>query len=89
MATAQLASLEASEATLTPEQLEAVRQASADAFDQTLRVCAIIAGVCILITLGIFKRNPVDLAVRREELMMESLREQRKESDAVPHQSRF
>jgi len=86
---AALASLEASKATLSPEQLQAVRQATADAFDQTLRVCAIIAGVCILITLGIFKRNPVDLTVRREEMLMEDLQEQEKnDSAAVSHESR-
>ena len=68
---AQLLSLESSAGSLSPAQLQAVRQAYSDAFDESLRACAIIAGVCILITLGTYQRKPLSMNDRRQQQLIE------------------
>lgn len=67
----QLASLRDSEKTLSPSQLYAVRKAYSDAFNEDMRVCAIVAGICVLLTLGTFQRNPIDIQTRREQQVVE------------------
>jgi hypothetical protein len=67
----QLATLQSSARTFTPEQLHAVRQAYSDAFREDLRVCAIISGVCILVTLGAFRRRPEPILVARRRFVVE------------------
>lgn len=71
VSTSQLASLRASEKTLSPSQLLAVRKAYSDAFNEDMRVCAIVAGVCVLVALGTFQRNPLDMQARREQQVVE------------------
>jgi hypothetical protein len=66
----ELTNLQASARTLTPEQLHAVRQAYSDAFNEDLRVCAIIAGVCVLVTLGTFRKSPQPVLERRRDQMI-------------------
>ena len=63
----QLASLQYSAKTLSPSQVYAVRKAYSDAFKEDMRVCAILAGVCVLLTLGTFQRNPPDIQARRKQ----------------------
>lgn len=67
----QLASLRDSEKTFTSSQLQAVQRAYSDAFNEDMRVCAIVAGICILLTLGTFQRNPLDIQARREQQVVE------------------
>jgi hypothetical protein len=67
----QLASLRDSEKTFTTSQLQAVRKAYSDAFNEDMRVCAIVAGICVLLTLGTFQRNPLDIQARREQQVVE------------------
>jgi hypothetical protein len=67
----QLASLRDSEKTFTSSQLQAVRRAYSDAFNEDMRVCAIVAGICVLLTLGTFQRNPLDIQARREQQVVE------------------
>lgn len=67
----QLATLHSSAKTFTEEQLYAVRQAYSDAFREDLHVCAIISGVCILITLAAFRRNPEPILVARRRFVVE------------------
>ena len=66
----QLTNLEAAAKTFTEEQLYAVRQAYSDAFNEDMRVCAIVAGICILVTLGAFRRNPQPVMERRKDQMI-------------------
>ena len=66
----QVARLKSSTSTLSPAQRLAIRVAYSDAFNETLLVCAIIAGVCVLVTLGTFRRHPQDLAERRQEQLV-------------------
>jgi hypothetical protein len=63
----QLASLQTSEQELSPAQLHAIRQAYSDAFNEVMRVCAIVAGICVLLTIGTFQRNPLDIPERRKQ----------------------
>jgi hypothetical protein len=63
----QLASLQASEKMLSPAQLHAIRQAYSDAFNEDMRVCTVVAGVCVLLTIGTFQRNPIDIPERRKQ----------------------
>jgi hypothetical protein len=61
----QLTNLQEAARSFTIEQLHAVRQAYSDAFNEDMRVSAIIAGVCILVTLGTFRRNTQPILERR------------------------
>ena len=63
----QLASLQYSAKTLSPSQLYAIRKAYSDAFNEDMRVCAILAGVCVLLTLGTFQRNPPHIQEKRKQ----------------------
>jgi hypothetical protein len=81
----QLASLQASASAFTASQIEAVRQAYSDAFSEDMRLCAIIAGICILVTLGTFRRNPPNMQemrrrqVEEEEKRLKGVRESMEE----------
>lgn len=66
----QLTNLQSAAKTFTEEQLYAVRQAYSDAVNEDLRVCAIVAGICILVTLGAFRRNPQPVRERRKDQMI-------------------
>lgn len=44
-----------------------IRKAYNDAFTQTMRVCAIIAGVGVLLTMGTYRRNRGTLKQQRDE----------------------
>ncbi|MCJ1433471.1 hypothetical protein MMC27_002833 [Xylographa pallens] len=70
---AQLASLQATAQTLSPVQLLTVRQAYSDAFSESLKVCAVVMAVCVVVTLGTFQRNPM----RVDEKMEQRAAEQR------------
>jgi uncharacterized protein YsxB (DUF464 family) len=53
------------------EQLEAVRHAHADAFRKDMIVCAAISGVCVVATLGAYRRNPEPILATRGKLIRE------------------
>jgi hypothetical protein len=54
---AQLATLQSSQNTLTEIQINAIRQAYSDAFDEDMRVCAIVACIAALVSVGAWRRN--------------------------------
>lgn len=64
----QLTTLQSSARTFTPAQLQAVREAYADAFTEDLKVCVIISGVCVLVTFGAFRRKPEPIIETRKRL---------------------
>jgi hypothetical protein len=86
----QLASLQSAAASFTSAQTEAVRQAYSDAFHGDMKVCAIVAGTCVLVALGTYQRNPLTLEERAIEQKAEE--EERKVNVGVvvekasPHQ---
>ncbi|KAK2614422.1 hypothetical protein N8I77_001252 [Diaporthe amygdali] len=53
--------------TIIPLQGAAVRKAYNDSFTQTMEVCAIIAGVGVLLTVGTYRRNRGSLEDQRDE----------------------
>lgn len=75
----QLASLQVSASTFTVSQIEAVRQACSDAFSEDMCLCAIIAGVCILVTPDMFRRIPPNM----EEMKQRQVREEEKRLKGV------
>ncbi|KAF7896141.1 hypothetical protein EAF00_006156 [Botryotinia globosa] len=69
----QLASLESSGKSMTDSQLHAVRQAYSDSFSEDMKVCAIVAGVCVSVTVGTWKKNPVTIEQRLREQIAEEV----------------
>lgn len=71
----QVATLQSSAHSLSKTQLRAIRVAYSDAFNESLLVCAVVAGVCVLVTLGTFQRHPQDLMERRQEQLLNHTRD--------------
>ncbi|TGO53866.1 hypothetical protein BCON_0116g00100 [Botryotinia convoluta] len=69
----QLASLESSAKSMTDSQLHAVRQAYSDSFSEDMKVCAIVAGICVLVTIGTWKKNPITIEQRLREQITEEV----------------
>ncbi|TGO25073.1 hypothetical protein BPAE_0088g00250 [Botrytis paeoniae] len=69
----QLASLESSAKSMTYAQLHAVRQEYSDSFSADMKVCATVAGVCVLVTVGTWKKNPVTIEQRLREQITEEV----------------
>jgi hypothetical protein len=63
----QIQSLREAMSHFTPDQIHMVKQAYTDAFDETLVVCSIIAGLSVIITTGCWKKNPVSIEERRKQ----------------------
>jgi hypothetical protein len=71
----QLTNLQTAARNFNPAQLHAVRQAYSNAFNEDMRVCAIVSSLCVLVTLGTFRRhNQPVLERRKEQLMTEQRR---------------
>ena len=77
----QLTNLQTAAKSFSPEQLLSVRQSYSDAFSDDMRTCAIVAGVCVLLTLGVWQRHPVGSMERRKAQIMEE--EMRKRGEAL------
>lgn len=60
-----LANLQA--ANLTEAQYAAVRKTYNDAFTETMKVCAIVAGIGILLSMGTYARDRVPLLEQRKQ----------------------
>jgi hypothetical protein len=65
----EIATLETSVKYMTPEQLIAVRQAYSDSFSESMKVCAIISGVCCVGSCLTWKRAKVDMAAKGNEIL--------------------
>lgn len=60
---------------LTLAQYQAIRQTYATAFSQTMKVCAGIAGLCVLVTLGTYQqKRELITEVRRRQVAAEQKR---------------
>jgi hypothetical protein len=61
---------------LSADEVYAVKRAYTDAFDDTLVVCSIISGVCVLVTLGCWRRNPPSIReMRQQQFTNEAIRQ--------------
>ncbi|KAK7193662.1 hypothetical protein DPSP01_000219 [Paraphaeosphaeria sporulosa] len=63
----QLQSLRNAMSTLSAGEVRVVKQAYTDAFDETLVVCSIFSGLCVLVALGSWRRHPLSIREMREE----------------------
>lgn len=63
----QLESLQDSMAQFSLKQIHGVRQAYTDSFNESLVVCSVIAAVSVLVTVGCWQKNPMDLLERRDQ----------------------
>lgn len=61
----ELQSLHDAARTISPERWQLVREAYTDAFNDTMLASAIIAGVCVLVSAGIWQKNPPSMEERR------------------------
>lgn len=58
---------------LSDSQQAAVRKTYNDAFTKTMMVCAIVAGVGIVLTMGTFRPGRVSLSEQREQMVREEI----------------
>jgi hypothetical protein len=76
LAPSQLQSLRSAMSSLSADEVYAVKRAYTDAFDDTLVVCSIISGVCVLVTLGCWRRNPPSIReMRQQQFTNEAIRQ--------------
>lgn len=78
-----LSNLHNSGSSLTPAQYAVVRKTYNDSFTETMKVCAIIAGVGVLLTMGTYRRGRVPLHTQREQQVRDEIERRRAEKDAV------
>lgn len=63
------------DAALTEAQYAAVRKTYNDAFTETMKVCAIVAGIGVLLTLGTYSRDRLPLLEQRhQQIQAETVR---------------
>lgn len=70
---AALLNLEGSMKDLADTQLATIRSTYNEAFTETMKVCAIVAGVGILVSMGTYRRNRTSLVLQREEKVREEI----------------
>lgn len=70
---AALQDLESGMNNLTSTQRAAVRSTYNTAFTGTMRICAIVAGIGILLSMGTYRRNRTSLVLQREEKVREEI----------------
>ncbi|KAG9238737.1 MFS multidrug transporter-like protein [Amylocarpus encephaloides] len=80
---AQLATFEDSMSSLTPEQLDIIKQTYSDSFSESMKVCAAIAGLGVLATFVVFRRRPVDFMENRKQQIMEDMARRRREGETA------
>ena len=68
---------------LTATQLRAIRKAYNDSFTEAMMVCAIVAGVGILLTLGVYRRNRVTVEEQRKGQIRAEVERRRAQKAAV------
>ena len=65
------------------KSVETLRQAFTDAFNESMVVCAIIAGVCVLVGLFLYKRNAATPMERREMNLVQEMKRRRENQTRV------
>ncbi|KAF3767479.1 hypothetical protein M406DRAFT_39663 [Cryphonectria parasitica EP155] len=80
---AALADLKGAEANLTEAQLAVIRKTYNDSFTETMKVCAIVAGVGVLITLGTYRRGRLSIAEQRQQQVRKETERRRAEKESV------
>lgn len=70
----QLETLQASALNMGPAQLSAVRQTYSDSFSESMKVCAVISGACVLAIMLTFRREKLDIKGRRKVQFIENIK---------------
>ncbi|KUI68292.1 hypothetical protein VM1G_04146 [Cytospora mali] len=78
-----LSNLQNSGSSLTPAQYAAIRKTYNDSFTETMKVCAIVAGIGVLLTLGTYRRDRVPLHAQREQQVRDEIERRRAEKEAM------
>lgn len=67
---------------LPEAQQAAVRKTYNDAFTETMKVCAIVAGIGIVLSMGTYRRGRVSLSEQRQQMVRDEVARRRTEHDA-------
>lgn len=78
-----LSSLQSSGSSLTPAQYAAIRKTYNDSFKETMQVCAIVASIGVLVTMGTYRRQRVPLHAQREQQVRDEIERRRAEKEAL------
>ncbi|PSS02246.1 major facilitator superfamily transporter [Coniella lustricola] len=76
-----LQDLKEAEQRLTPAQLTAIRTAYNNAFTETMKVCAIVTGIGVLIALGTYRHGRVPLGDQRAQQVKAEIERRRAERE--------
>lgn len=79
--TAELQDLSNTLDSLSEAQKAAVRKTYNDAFTRTMMICAIIAGIGILLTMGTYRRGRVSLSEQRGQTVRDEIARRQTEHD--------
>lgn len=64
---------------LSDSEQAAIRKTYNDAFTKTMMVCAIVAGVGVILTTGTFRRGRVSLLEQREQMVRDEISRRQRE----------
>lgn len=76
-----LQDLKDAEQYLSSAQLAAIRKAYNDAFTETMKVCAIVMGIGVLIALGTYRRGRVPFGEQRQQQVRAEIERRRVERE--------
>lgn len=62
-------------------QQAAIRKTYNDSFTEAMKVCAVVAGIGILITMGTYRRDRVPIQKQREQTVCDEIRRRRAEKE--------
>lgn len=68
---------------LTEAQLAVVRKTYNDSFTETMKVCAIVAGIGVLITMGTLRRDRLPLLEQRQQMVQREIARRRAEKETT------
>lgn len=80
---AQLQDLPHTFESLSEAQQAAIRKTYNDAFTKTMMICAIVAGIGVILTMGTYRRGRVSLAEQRAQMVRDEI--SRRQTQHVLH----
>lgn len=83
VSSSELSNLQASGSVLTQAQYAAIRKTYNDSFTETMKVCAIVAGIGVVLTVGTYRRNRVPLKAQRDQQVHKEIERRRAEKEAM------
>lgn len=83
VSSSELSNLQNSSSDLTLAQYDAIRKTYNDAFTETMKVCAIVAGIGVVLTMGTYRRGRVSLEAQRAQQVRAEIERRRAEKENV------